>query len=80
MLAGRRFIIRVKGKDFKALLCKNVKPNELPWRISWFAVDMIPQPHITLTQEEADQILLGNLPEAIMNKLKVRLEEVEVVF
>lgn len=80
MLEGRRFTILAHGEVFRALLCRNVKPNELPWRVSWFNVSMIPQPHIAIDELTAKKIMNGVVPEVVMTKLNAKLGEVEIRF
>jgi len=73
-LFGKPIMLNVNNQQYIGLVSKNMRPGELPYRISWFEgssrENLTPmQPHIQLSEKEAKSIVdSGELPESVKEK------------
>lgn len=83
-LFGKKFRIKVKGgahpeRVFLGMATANAKPNERPYRITWFSIgqaiatDFPDNRHVDLSLEEMNSILEMQLfPPKIIQRIKDR--------
>lgn len=76
-LFGKRFPVQIKknGETFvkAGIASANAKPNERPYRITWFSQDFSENRHVDLTLEEVMAILHEkSFPPDIVQRVKDR--------
>ena len=57
-------------KQMPALVSKNTKVGERPFRVTWFSDEMVPYKHYDIDENEVDDLLNHNrLPQRISDKI-----------
>ncbi len=75
---GHKMTVNYYGETLPAVLSKNTKPTEKPYRISVFS-DTQPRGHIELTQQEAEEILQNHkLPDDVIRIYGINLRLVKI--
>ena len=81
----KRLLLEIFGKKFTiiatdpsgrevtkmpALVSKNTKVGERPFRVTWFNDEMLPYKHYDIDEKEVDELLNSNrLPQRISDKI-----------
>lgn len=65
VLFGKAMDVKIGENKFKALVSKNVKPDQLPYRITLFKLgedgSLVPERHVQISEDEAMYIVNNNL-------------------
>ena len=73
---GKKFTIVASGpsgqevKQMPALVSKNTKVGERPFRVTWFSDEMMPYKHYDIDEKELEDLLNTNkLPNRVSDKI-----------
>jgi hypothetical protein len=80
-LFGMKIFTKVEDKLYPTLISKNTKPEEKPYRITWFYNDKEPIIHADLDYGELSYIIINRkLPLKIQVKFQPDIRDVELIF